>query len=301
MKDCVLALGFFDGVHLGHGGLLRKTRALADRMDVRAAALTFAAHPDALLSGAPVSLLNTPEERAQLMRSLYGIDEVYILPFDRDVMRQTWQDFFTCTVRGLCHARAVVCGHDFRCGAGGEGTPDRLRARCVQEGMTFCCIPEIRLEGKTVSSTLIRTLLQEGQAEKAARFLGHPHLMSGTVVQGKQLGRRLGFPTANLRLHPDILLPKYGVYAGDAYVDGLHSPAVVNIGCRPTVDGGAASVEAWLPRFSGDLYGRRMWLALRTFLRPEEKFPDLAALRAAVLRDGETTLRLADEREKNGK
>lgn len=288
MEQCVLALGFFDGVHLGHGGLLKKTREVANRLGLPAAALTFDTHPDTLVFGAKVPLLNTPEERKYLMQSLYGIDQVLTLHFDRVTMEQPWQEFVRKTLVQKYRAAHVVCGHDYRFGAGGRGTPEKLAEECARLGLGFDCIPEIRLEGQTVSSTLIRSLLEGGETAKAVRFLGHPHILTGTVISGRHLGRTLGIPTANLSVSEGILVPKFGVYAARAVFDGQTRPAVVNIGVRPTVDGHTVTVEPWILDFDGDLYGHTLRLELTDYLRPEQKFASLEALKAEVLRNAET-------------
>lgn len=288
MEQCVLALGFFDGVHLGHGGLLKKTRQVANRLGLPAAALTFDTHPDTLVFGAKVPLLNTPEERKYLMQRLYGIDQVLTLHFDRATMEQPWQEFVRKTLVQKYRAAHVVCGHDYRFGAGGRGTPEKLAEECARLGLGFDCIPEIRLEGQTVSSTLIRSLLEGGETAKAVRFLGHPHILTGTVISGRHLGRTLGIPTANLSVSEGILVPKFGVYAARAVFDGQTRPAVVNIGVRPTVDGHTVTVEPWILDFDGDLYGHTLRLELTDFLRPEQKFASLEALKAEVLRNAET-------------
>ena len=288
MEQCVLALGFFDGVHLGHGGLLKKTRQVANRLGLPAAALTFDTHPDTLVFGAKVPLLNTPEERKYLMQSLYGIDQVLTLHFDRVTMEQPWQEFVRKTLVQKYRAAHVVCGHDYRFGAGGRGTPEKLAEECARLGLGFDCIPEIRLEGQTVSSTLIRGLLEGGETAKAVRFLGHPHILTGTVISGRRLGRTLGIPTANLSVSEGILVPKFGVYAARAVFDGQTRPAVVNIGVRPTVDGHTVTVEPWILDFDGDLYGHTLRLELIDFLRPEQKFASLEALKSEILRNAET-------------
>lgn len=288
-QPCVLALGFFDGVHLGHGGLLQKTRQVADRLGLPAAALTMDNHPDTLVFGRELPLLNTPEERAYLMRTLYGIDEVRTLHFDRATMEQPWQDFVRETLCKQHQAAFVVCGHDYRFGARAEGTPERLRELCEAFGIGFACIPKITLEGETVSSTLIRLLLEQGEAARAVRFLGHPHILSGKVISGQRLGRTLGIPTANLRPAEGILIPRFGVYAGYACFDGQRRMAVVNIGTRPTVHGGGVTVEPWLLDFDGDLYGHDLRLELVDFLRPEKKFASLEELKTEVHRNAEQT------------
>ena len=291
MQKYVIALGFFDGVHLGHGGLLRQARAVADRLQIPAAALTLDTHPDALLRGEAVALLNTPAERELLMRRLYGIDEVLTLHFDREVMRQPWEDFVRTTLAQRYHAAHLVCGHDYRFGAGGAGTPALLAQTSRSLGIGFDCIPEIRLDGQTVSSTLIRRLLRDGEMRQAVRFLGHPHLLSGTVVRGRQLGRTLGIPTANMAVSESILLPRRGVYAAKARFDGQERLAVVNIGCRPTVHGETVTVEPWLLDFDDDLYGHELCLELYDFIRPEREFPSLVALKAEIIRIAEQVRR----------
>ena len=296
MEQCVLALGFFDGVHLGHGGLLKKTRQVANRLGLPAAALTFDTHPDTLVFGAKVPLLNTPEERKYLMQSLYGIDQVLTLHFDRATMEQPWQEFVRKTLVQKYRAAHVVCGHDYRFGAGGRGTPEKLAEECARLGLGFDCIPEIRLEGQTVSSTLIRSLLEGGETAKAVRFLGHPHILTGTVISGRHLGRTLGIPTANLSVSEGILVPKFGVYAARAVFDSQTRPAVVNIGVRPTVDGHTVTVEPWILDFDGDLYGHTLRLELTDYLRPEQKFASLEALKSEILRNAETVILESDKK-----
>lgn len=287
MNQCVLALGFFDGVHLGHGALLRRTREVADALHLHAAALTFDTHPAELVRGARVALLNTPAERTDLMRRLYGIDEVLTLHFDRGTMAQPWQSFVQNTVFEKFGAAHVVCGEDFRFGAGGAGTAALLKEECQRLGIGCDCIAQVRMDGAVISSTRIRTLLENGEAEAAARLLGHPHLLTGTVVKGRGIGRTLGIPTANLVLPDGVLVPKFGVYAASAVFDGQTRRAVVNIGTRPTVNGENVTVEPWILDFDGDLYGHALRLELTNFVRPERKFSSLAELKAEIFRNAE--------------
>ncbi|MBQ3356062.1 MAG: riboflavin biosynthesis protein RibF [Oscillospiraceae bacterium] len=287
MDQCILALGFFDGVHLGHGALLRRTRALADELRLPAAALTFDTHPAELVRGQRVALLNTPREREMLMRERYGIDEVLTLHFDRGTMAQPWQSFVRDTVCGRFGAVHTVCGEDFRFGAGGRGTAALLQEECARLGVGCDCIAQVRMDGAPISSTRIRALLEAGETAEAVRLLGHPHLLTGTVTQGKKLGRTLGIPTANLVLPDGILVPRFGVYAANAVFEGQTRRAVVNIGTRPTVNGQNVTVEPWILDFDGDLYGHELCLELWDFLRPERKFGSLEELKAEILRNAE--------------
>lgn len=292
MKPCVMALGFFDGVHLGHGGLLRKARQRADELGLPAAALTFDRHPASFIAGCSAALLNTAAERAELMKRLYAMDEVYVLPFNEALRDLPWEQFARQILLEGYQARHLICGHDYRFGKNGQGTPEKLRDFCAQAGLGFDCIQEIRLDGQTVSSTLIRKLLREGEVETAARFLGHPHLLTGRVVDGRKVGRTLGIPTANLQIEEGILLPRKGVYAAKAHFDGESYPAVVNIGTRPTFQGEGLTVEPWLLDFSGDLYGKELGLEFYAFLREERKFASPQELKEEVCRNAEEARKL---------
>ncbi len=284
----VIALGFFDGVHLGHAALLKQTAAVAQANGLTASALTFRPHPDALVQGAAPLLLNTPEERFYLMRRYYSIEELLMHPFDRRTMQQPWENFAEEILLERYRATYLVCGYDFRFGAGGRGTASTLKAFCEERGIGFSCMEEVRVGGQTVSSTRIRALLEGGRMEEAVACLGHPHLMSGTVVSGRKLGRTLGIPTANF-IPEGVLLPRFGVYAAKAYFDEEEHLAVVNIGTRPTVDGHRATVEPWILDFEGDLYGKLLRLELCEFLRPEVKFASVQALREEILKNADQT------------
>lgn len=284
----ILALGFFDGVHLGHGALLKACRDLADQMGCVAGAVTFTSHPDALVSGKAPELINTPADREKVMREQYHMDCVIPLTFDRAMMTMPWQDFFAMLVEQY-GAVGLVCGHDFHFGNRGAGNATILRDACEKAGMGCVVIPEQKLEGVTISSTYIRTLLEAGNMSRAARYLGHPHFLTGTVVGGRHLGHKLGFPTANLLLPEGVVCPKHGVYAGKAKVGGSEYTAVTNVGSRPTVEGHQVRAESWLLDFDGDLYGQEITLEFYQFLRPERKFDSLEELRTAVLLDAEHT------------
>lgn len=278
----VIALGFFDGVHLGHAGLLRTVRARAIDMGLCAAALTFDRHPMALVTGQSVPLINPRSERERLLREVFGMDEVRFLPFDRAMMECPWERFLNEVLLGELEAACLVCGHDYRFGFRGEGTAEKLRAACELRGIGCEVIPPIELDGITVSSTYIRQLIAAGDVARARRFLGHPASICGTVIHGSGIGRTMGTPTANLAVEPDILLPRRGVYISMAHTSAGDFPAVTNIGLSPTVDGQSVRVESWLPEFSGDLYGQTLRVDLWEYLRPERKFDNLSALEAEI-------------------
>lgn len=286
----VIALGFFDGVHLGHGALLRRVAERAAELDALPCAFTFDRSPAAALTGRAVSLLTGVDDRTRLMEELYGIREVIVAPFD--VMRQMdWRDFVAQYLQKELGAVHVVAGHDFHFGYRGEGDPRRLADKCARLGMGCDVIPKVELDGVTVSSTYIRTLVEAGDVEQAARFLGHPHILTGTVVHGNEIGRTLGSPTANLTVPQGVIAPGFGVYATRVLLPDGARPAVTNVGVRPTVSAGgrAVTVEPWILDYDGDLYGRDIRVEFCARLRPERKFPDLPALRDAILENAAQT------------
>ena len=175
MERRVIALGFFDGVHLGHGALLERTAALGKEYGASTAALTFDIHPDELVRGETVLLLNSRQEREHLVKTLYGLDELLTLHFDRQRMEQPWEDFVESTLLGEYGAIHLVCGYDFRFGARGVGNAMLLKDYCTRRGIGCDCIPQISIGGEAVSSTRIRRLLGEGRMDEAVTLLGHPH------------------------------------------------------------------------------------------------------------------------------
>ena len=279
-KTTIYALGFFDGVHLGHAALLRECRRLAEETGCKAAAVTFSSHPDTLVLGKTPRLINTIEDRVQLLTEA-GMDEVVVLPFDKQMQTMPWQEFLRLLVANY-GAAGLVCGHDFRFGNGGAGNAALLTDYCTEHHMPCAVIPEQTVSGITVSSTHIRSLLEAGKMEEAALFLGHPHILSGTVVTGRKLGRTLGIPTANLSIPEEVVKLPFGVYACKAEAEGNTYIAVTNIGNRPTVGGHRITVEPWLLGFDGDLYGKHLTLSFHAFLRPEQKFPSLEALKEEI-------------------
>ncbi len=287
VEKTVIALGFFDGVHRGHGALLRKAAERAGELNAAPAVFTFDRSPKEFVTGKPVLLINSNDDRRDIIRRVYGIQRVIFAPFDREMMTMPWQDFITELLVKQYGAVHLVAGHDYRFGHKNEGTVERLREKCRELGLGCDIIPKVELEGITVSSTYIRTLLEQGDVERAALFLGHPHCLSQTVRHGQRLGRTIGIPTVNLAVPAHVLTPERGVYITRAFLpDGRSCPGVTNVGTRPTVtDGDTVSVETYLLGFDGDLYGQTVRLDFYKRLRGEVKFPSLEALRQEILRN----------------
>lgn len=288
----IFALGFFDGVHLGHQALLKEACRLATQLGCKAGAVTFDIPPASFLQKKAPNMINTLADREALLRR-FGMEEVDVIACNAENLSTSWCDFLEKLIdRG---AAGFVCGHDFRFGHRGEGNAQRLAEFAERRGLPCSIILEQVMDGQRISSTAIRILLENGEMERANRLLGHPHYLSGRVTTGKQLGRTLGIPTANLTLPDALLTPAFGVYACKALVDGKSYTAVTNIGVRPTVSGKGVTVESWLLDFQGDLYGKALTLEFHTFLRREKKFDSLTDLQLEIQRNGEETRKFFKE------
>ncbi len=290
----VIALGFFDGVHLGHASLLEMAKKRALERGLRPAVMSFDLHPDNLVAGSPVELINTTQDREEILSRCFGITDVILCHFDQSMMHMPWDVFIEDYLVRQLGARHLVCGYDFHFGDKGAGDPQRLTEKCRELGIGCDVVPQVRVDGRTVSSTYIRTLLREGDMQEAMRFLGHPHCLSGPVVHGRQLGRTIGVPTANLLIPEGVLTPAFGVYAAKvALPDGQEKLAVTNVGVRPTVGkSNLVTVEPWILDFEGDLYGKHIRVDFYHRLRGEKRFDGLQALQQEILANAEETRKL---------
>lgn len=287
----VIALGFFDGVHTGHAALLRRVREVADRMGAVPTAFTFDRHPGSVITGERTPLLSSVEDRIWLMRHCCGIREVVVSSFT-GMMRMDWQDFLVSYLIGELGVVHIVAGHDFHFGYMGQGNPSRLNKKCRELGIGCDIVGRVERDGITVSSTYIRTLLAQGEMDRAVEFLGHPHVLTNRVSHGKKLGSsKLGFPTVNLQVPEGVIVPAYGVYATQVTVGDRSYAAATNVGVRPTVEDndGRVTVEGFLLDFDGDLYGQTVRMDFYHRLRGEQKFPSFEALSQEIARNAQQT------------
>ena len=287
----VIALGFFDGVHKGHGALLRTVAQAADRLGAMPCAFTFDRSPTAAITGQTIPLLSSVEDRVWLMRRYYGIEEVIVAPFD-GMQKMDWQDFVSEYLQKELGCVHVVAGHDFHFGYMGKGNPQRLQEKCRELGMGCDIIQKVEQDGITISSTYIRTLIAQGEMERADQFLGHPHTLTNRVAHGKKIGTTtLGFPTVNLLIPQGVIVPAYGVYAPRVWFDGQCRCAVTNVGVRPTVEDndGHVTVEGFILDFDGDLYGHEIRMEFYKYLRPEQKFASMQALADEIRHNAQQT------------
>lgn len=296
----VIALGFFDGVHLGHQALMQRTKTRSAEYGVRPSVISFDTHPDTLVRGIDVPLLGSVADRRDLISRVGGIDDVIMIHFDRKFMQTPWDEFLFSVKKDM-GAVHIVIGHDFCCGYRGEGTSERIAAWCKDNGLGCDVVNEVFVDGVIVSSTYIRQLVLNGDMEQAARFLGHPHTLTDTVGYGYKIGRSIGAPTINTRIPENVIVPRHGVYATRVWLqDGAH-PAVTNVGVRPTFDNDDhLTVESNILDFEGQLYGSQVRLDFLHFLRDEVRFDSPEMLGAQIRRDIDATRAFFRRFEDNG-
>ena len=285
-RPSVVALGTFDGVHLGHRAILGTAVTHAREAGLQALACTFEQHPIEILqpARAPRSI-TTVEERLALIAGT-GVDGVVVLSFTPELAAVEPEAFVKEVLLGRLRAQQIVVGFNHRFGRGARGDAALLQELASRLGFQAHVVPPLTVGGVPVSSSEIRTALQRGDVVAAARFLGRPYAIGGTVTSGAGRGRTLGFPTANLAPDGNLLIPR-GVYGCLAHVDGVAHPTVVNIGVRPTFAETTLAIEAHLLDFTGDLYGHRMRLDFMLHLREEMRFPSVEDLKAQIARDVE--------------
>lgn len=288
------ALGFFDGVHLGHAAILQKTVHLARELGLTAAAVSFSEHPRALTQGKAPPLLTTAGERRRLLEQS-GIEDVLLLPFDRALCTMEPERFVQEILLQRLGCRALVCGCNYRFGHFARGTPELLHKMGERLGFAVCVVPPVLCLGQPVSSTRVRACVENGEMEQAAQLLGRSFSVSGTVVHGVRVGRMLGFPTVNLAPEPGLVLPRRGVYAALVRIDGERLCAVTNVGVRPTFGGGSVSIESHLLGFDREVYDRTAEVEFLRFLRPERAFASAQQLKEQIARDVQQALRVHSE------
>lgn len=285
-KSSIVTIGNFDGVHRGHQAIIGRTLNLAHELNSLAIAVTFTNHTESLLGEAPF-LLNMPLFRRDLLAK-QGLDALLEIEFTPNLAAMEPETFFeTWLVKGL-NIRALVIGHDFRFGSAGRGDYRLLERMAVKAGIVLERVGPVQEDGEVISSSKIRHLLAEGRIEKANRMLGYNFMIEGEVIKGEQLARELGYPTANIRLKPEYLLPCYGVYLVRLSVENSFYFGVANVGIKPTFGRSHPLVEVYLFDVEINLYQKIVRVEFLRFIRPENRFAGPEALRAQIARDVET-------------
>ncbi len=281
----VVALGNFDGLHIGHMAVINAAKEMAEKSGARPCALIFTEHPLSILTKkAPVTLF-TEDIRNEILSEI-GV-EVCNLDF-KSLMNMTPEMFFDKIIVEMMGAVGVCCGFNYSFGKQGSGTPDLLRLLCEARGLEFYMAPETDYAGEPVSSTRIRAAIESGAIEAANDMLGRPFRYRQLVVDGDKRGRLFGTPTINQYLPSELVEPKHGVYMSKTLVDGKEYYSVTNIGVRPTVGIGPVSSETYILDFEGNLYGKYIEVSLLRYIRPEKKFSSVQELMDQIKRDAET-------------
>jgi len=291
-KKRVIALGYFDGIHIGHAALMRRVLEIGDETGLIPSVITLDSHPRSLVDGKEIPLINSPEDRAGLLRRVFGIEDIIFLHFDKTTVSMSWEKFIDHLTAEF-GARHLVAGNDFKFGFEAEGSSRLLIEKCKEAKIGCDIIDDVKYDGIVSSSTYIRELLIEGNIERANAFLGHPHVLTDVVRYGYKLGRTLDAPTINMRFAPGVLIPAFGVYATKVYFDEALNRncqnghiSVTNIGIRPTVDNSKnVTAETHILNFQRNLYGHQVRIEFYKRLRPEVKFTSVEELKEQIQKD----------------
>lgn len=283
-EPAVVALGMFDGVHLGHRALMSRLLEEAKLLDATPAVFTFSNHPLEVLGG-NVRLLSGIRERNMILRSL-GAEALESVPFTRELAALS-PEAFVDLLSSKWDVRGLIVGYNYTCGDRGAGTPETLREIGKKRGFSVSVVEPVLFEGEPVSSTRIREAVERGDVALAEQLLKRRYTLNGTVVQNKRIGSRIGFPTANIDASPKRAIPADGVYAAFAFVCGGVYRAVTNVGTNPTVNGTKLTIETHLIDFHADIYGEKLTIAFRKRLRGELMFDSLDALKEQIRLDVE--------------
>ncbi len=292
-QRAVLTIGTFDGVHIGHRKILNNVVAIAKQQELSATLLTFFPHPRMVLQkDSEIKLLNTIDEKKAIIKNL-GIDNLIVHPFDKEFSRMTATQFARDIIADRLMAKKVIIGYDHRFGRNREASLEHLVNFGITYGFEVNEISAQEIKNVSISSTKIRKALTEGDIEKANQYLGYPYMLTGSIIQGKGLGRKLQFPTANLQIAETYkLIPKDGVYVVQSKIDGKPYYGMMNIGSNPTVGGQENSIEVHFFDLNKDLYGRTLQINMLYRLRDEQKFGSVDELRDQLKQDKKMSLLL---------
>ena len=296
-QGTAVALGYFDGIHIGHKMVLDKALTKAKEKNLIPVVVLFDIHPRKLLSGNVPAVLTSEEKKRQILTEM-GFE---IFDFDfRQGMNYEPDEFIEKILLKILGAKVVSCGFDYHYGKGGKGNAETMKADLIKRDIEFYSIEPVYSGDEVVSSTAIRKFITDGEIEKANAMLGEYFSYDFPVIKGDGLGRTWGIPTINQSFPEDFIVPKYGVYVSETVVDGESYLGVTNVGVRPTVDGSDVRSETCILDFSGDLYGKSVQVKLIKYLREEKKFPSVESLREAIGKDIENARKVYKEVKQNG-
>ena len=282
-EDSVIALGNFDGVHKGHMELINKAVARADDLNIKSSILLFNEHTDNLIKVGKKDIITTNQTKFKILENL-GVDIIYLINFTREFMAYTPKMFLKDFLADNLKIKGVVVGYDYTYGYKKTGDVDFLKEnKDLFDSVDI--INQITSHGEKISSTLIRSLIEEGRIKEANDLLSRPYKLIGEIIHAKGLGKKMGYPTANLKLIDNFVIPRYGVYDTDIIINGERFKASTNIGTNPTVEHDGIKIEAHILDFDRDIYGEIVELELLDFVRPELKFDSIEELFDQIAKD----------------
>lgn len=282
-EDSVIALGNFDGVHKGHMELINRAVKNAKKLNIKSSLLLFNEHTDNLVKVGKKDIITTNQTKFEILEKL-GVDIIYLINFTREFMSYTPMMFLKDFLVDNLKIRGVVVGYDYTYGYKKSGDVDFLNKN-KDLFQSIDVVEQITFNGEKISSSLIRNLIEEGRVKEASKLLSRPYKLIGEVIHAKGLGKKMGYPTANLRLIDNFVIPKYGVYDTDIIFNGERFRASTNIGTNPTVEHDGVKIEAHILDFDKDIYGEIVELELLDFVRPELKFDSIEELFQQIAKD----------------
>lgn len=299
-KKSVITVGTFDGVHSGHEKIIGKLNSIKDSKKLRSVLITFEPHPQIVLRNRAkdIKILTTLEEKLDILKDK-NIDLVYVLNFTREFSNTIAEDFYKNYLIEKIGLTDLVLGYDHMFGKNREGNFDTLKTLSAKYEFTVDKVEEFKIDGEHISSTIIRHLIEEGNMEKVSALLGRNYSIEGEVIEGKKLGSGLGYPTANIKISSEYkLIPKTGIYAVDVLIKDTKFQGMMSIGKNPTVsDDNTLKLEVNIFDFNENIYGRKIRIDFKSYLRDEKKFDSLEELKRQMLLDKENSLKILNESE----
>lgn len=281
-----VALGYFDGIHIGHREVLCAAKEYAKSHGIDTVIWTFDNSPKSVFGGKKLSLLTDGNEKKRIF-NLLGTDILITFPFNDTIRELSCEEFVSKILKKSLKAKKVFCGFNYTFGAGGKGAPELLKELCEKHGIETEIIPPVMLDGTAVSSSRIRALIESGDVKNACRLLGRPYCLSGEIIDGKKLGRTIGFPTANMLIPEEMTVPKDGVYLTKTYINGNGYYGITDIGTKPTVGKHSRGTETYIFDFESEIYGETVKIELLEYLRGEQKFDSVDELIKQISADAE--------------
>ncbi|MGI6748715.1 MAG: bifunctional riboflavin kinase/FAD synthetase [Anaerovoracaceae bacterium] len=285
IKETVIALGNFDGVHKGHQELIRRTVKSARMAGLKSAVFTFTNHPKNVLAGKLViKNIMYPEDKAEIIKSL-GVDYLFSLKFNKFIQHLSAEEFVQKLLVDTFKMREAYCGFNYHYGYKAEGSPETLTRAGMKAGFGIHVLEPYKIDGNLVSSTLIRKLIREGKVGECKKYMGRNYMVRGEVVVGNKIGRTIGFPTSNLLIDETMVTPAHGVYVTYCKYNGVDYQGVTNVGIKPTIGDNKKNIETHIFNFSTELYGKQIRVEFLERLRPEIKFNSVQELSEQIARD----------------